>query len=112
MISPNFQETDDATSLSANIAADASSFKSEASNLKIFKFFDKNFCFSGTFSVVTEDIVADSLDTLMKNKLIKEKRLEMEKKLESLKKKHAKVSFFLESKFMKTSSLLSVSGKN
>lgn len=34
--------------------------------------------------------MAESLEKLMENKLVKEKRLELEKKLESLRKKHEK----------------------
>lgn len=36
------------------------------------------------------DIVAEPLDKILDNKLVKEKRLEMEKKLESMRKKHDK----------------------
>lgn len=41
---------------------------------------------------VNEAIIAESLEKLMENKLVKEKKAELEKKLESLKKKHEKVS--------------------
>lgn len=37
-------------------------------------------------------MVAESLEKLMENKTVKEKRTELEKKLEALKKKHEKVS--------------------
>lgn len=36
------------------------------------------------------DIVAETLDKILDNKLVREKRLEMEKKLESMRKKHDK----------------------
>lgn len=39
---------------------------------------------------VSDDIVAESLEKLMENKLVKEKKMELEKKLESLRKKHEK----------------------
>lgn len=38
----------------------------------------------------TIDMVAESLEKLLDNKLVREKRLEMEKKLESMRKKHDK----------------------
>lgn len=40
---------------------------------------------------MSEEISAESLEKLMENKLVKEKRTELDKKLESLKKKHEKV---------------------
>lgn len=47
---------------------------------------------SATFYSVTvsDEIVAESLEKLMENKLVKEKKMELEKKLESLRKKHEK----------------------
>lgn len=39
---------------------------------------------------VSEGIVAESLTKLMDNKLVKEKKLEMEKKIEMLRRKHEK----------------------
>ncbi|KAI4492377.1 hypothetical protein M0804_002168 [Polistes exclamans] len=41
-------------------------------------------------SSTSEEIVAESLEKLMENKLVKEKKMELEKKLESLRKKHEK----------------------
>lgn len=46
-----------------------------------------------SFSIVSEEIVAESLEKLMDNKLVKEKKMELEKKLESLRKKQEKVKF-------------------
>lgn len=46
-------------------------------------------------SLASNDIVAESLEKLMENKLVREKRVELEKKLESLRKKHEKVFFNL-----------------
>lgn len=37
-----------------------------------------------------DDLTAESLEKLMENKVVKEKKLELEKKLESLRKKHDK----------------------
>ncbi|XP_014213260.1 1-phosphatidylinositol 4,5-bisphosphate phosphodiesterase classes I and II isoform X2 [Copidosoma floridanum] len=45
---------------------------------------------TSSFSLVSEDIVAESLDKLMENKLVKEKKMELEKKLENLRKKQGK----------------------
>ncbi|XP_061930206.1 1-phosphatidylinositol 4,5-bisphosphate phosphodiesterase classes I and II isoform X4 [Apis cerana] len=39
---------------------------------------------------VSDEIVAESLEKLMENKLVREKKIELEKKLESLRKKHEK----------------------
>ncbi|XP_065158334.1 1-phosphatidylinositol 4,5-bisphosphate phosphodiesterase classes I and II [Atheta coriaria] len=44
-----------------------------------------------------EDIVAEPLDKLLNNKSVKEKRLELEKKLDSLRKKHEKKKLTLQS---------------
>ncbi|CAK9830241.1 1-phosphatidylinositol 4,5-bisphosphate phosphodiesterase classes I and II [Anthophora retusa] len=41
-------------------------------------------------SGMSDEIVAESLDKLMENKLVREKKMELEKKLESLRKKHEK----------------------
>ncbi|XP_014607192.1 PREDICTED: 1-phosphatidylinositol 4,5-bisphosphate phosphodiesterase classes I and II isoform X2 [Polistes canadensis] len=41
-------------------------------------------------SSTSEEIVAESLEKFMENKLVKEKKMELEKKLESLRKKHEK----------------------
>ncbi|XP_017877981.1 1-phosphatidylinositol 4,5-bisphosphate phosphodiesterase classes I and II isoform X2 [Ceratina calcarata] len=41
-------------------------------------------------SGMSEEIVAESLEKLMENKLVREKKVELEKKLESLRKKHEK----------------------
>ncbi|KAK2580689.1 hypothetical protein KPH14_007786 [Odynerus spinipes] len=41
-------------------------------------------------SSMSEEIVAESLEKLMENKLVREKKTELEKKLESLRKKHEK----------------------
>lgn len=40
---------------------------------------------------VGDDIVADPLEKLMESKSVKEKKIELEKKLESLRRKHEKV---------------------
>ncbi|XP_016837746.1 1-phosphatidylinositol 4,5-bisphosphate phosphodiesterase classes I and II isoform X1 [Nasonia vitripennis] len=45
---------------------------------------------SSSFSIGSEEIVAESLDKLMENKLVKEKKIELEKKLDSLRKKQEK----------------------
>lgn len=37
-----------------------------------------------------EELVAESLEKLMENKVVKEKKAELEKKLEALRKKHEK----------------------
>lgn len=42
--------------------------------------------------LVSDQLVAESFEKLMENKVVKEKRLELEKKLETLKKKHEKVN--------------------
>lgn len=42
------------------------------------------------FVTVSDEIVAESLEKLMENKLVREKKTELEKKLESLRKKHEK----------------------
>ena len=52
--------------------------------------FNKCFYFS-----VSDEVIAEPLEKLMDNKLVKEKKLELEKKLESLRKKHEKVSVLL-----------------
>ncbi|XP_017771525.1 PREDICTED: 1-phosphatidylinositol 4,5-bisphosphate phosphodiesterase classes I and II [Nicrophorus vespilloides] len=44
-----------------------------------------------------EDIVAEPLEKILENKLVKEKRMELEKKLESLRKKHEKKRVILQS---------------
>ncbi|XP_025162250.1 1-phosphatidylinositol 4,5-bisphosphate phosphodiesterase classes I and II isoform X2 [Harpegnathos saltator] len=41
-------------------------------------------------SNMNDDIIAESLEKLMENKLVREKKMELEKKLESLRKKHEK----------------------
>lgn len=41
---------------------------------------------------MSDQLVAESFEKLMENKVVKEKRLELEKKLETLKKKHEKVN--------------------
>lgn len=41
-------------------------------------------------NTVSDEIIAESLEKLMENKLVKEKKMELEKKLESLRKKHEK----------------------
>ncbi|XP_035723620.1 1-phosphatidylinositol 4,5-bisphosphate phosphodiesterase classes I and II-like isoform X2 [Vespa mandarinia] len=48
-------------------------------------------------SSTSEEIVAESLDKLMENKLVKEKKSELEKKLESLRKKHEKEKIRIQS---------------
>ncbi|XP_033226489.1 1-phosphatidylinositol 4,5-bisphosphate phosphodiesterase classes I and II isoform X2 [Belonocnema kinseyi] len=48
-------------------------------------------------SSMTEEIKAESLQKLMENKLVKEKKMELEKKLESLRKKHEKEKIRLQS---------------
>lgn len=40
---------------------------------------------------MSDEVVAESLEKLMENKVVKEKKQEMEKKLEALRKKHEKV---------------------
>lgn len=42
------------------------------------------------FFTASDEIVAESLEKLMENKLVREKKMELEKKLESLRKKHEK----------------------
>lgn len=46
---------------------------------------------------VSDEIVAESLEKLMENKLVREKKIELEKKLESLRKKHEKEKMRLQS---------------
>ncbi|KAG5321446.1 PIP1 phosphodiesterase, partial [Pseudoatta argentina] len=48
-------------------------------------------------SNISDEIVAESLEKLMENKLVKEKKMELEKKLESLRKKHEKEKMRLQS---------------
>ncbi|XP_043470504.1 1-phosphatidylinositol 4,5-bisphosphate phosphodiesterase classes I and II isoform X1 [Leptopilina heterotoma] len=48
-------------------------------------------------SSMSEEISAESLEKLMENKLVKEKRTELDKKLESLKKKHEKEKMRIQS---------------
>lgn len=58
--------------------------------LSILSFF---FCitfFQLFFFTASDEIVAESLEKLMENKLVREKKMELEKKLESLRKKHEK----------------------
>ncbi|KZC09772.1 PREDICTED: 1-phosphatidylinositol 4,5-bisphosphate phosphodiesterase classes I and II [Dufourea novaeangliae] len=45
----------------------------------------------------TDEIVAESLEKLMENKLVREKKMELEKKLESLRKKHEKEKIRMQS---------------
>ncbi|XP_006621952.1 1-phosphatidylinositol 4,5-bisphosphate phosphodiesterase classes I and II isoform X1 [Apis dorsata] len=45
---------------------------------------------SVNISGMSDEIVAESLEKLMENKLVREKKIELEKKLESLRKKHEK----------------------
>lgn len=44
-----------------------------------------------------EEIVAEPLDKILENKLVKEKRMELDKKLENLRKKHEKKKITLQS---------------
>jgi len=46
---------------------------------------------------VSDEIIAESLEKLMENKLVREKKMELEKKLESLRKKHEKEKMRLQS---------------
>ncbi|XP_058792167.1 1-phosphatidylinositol 4,5-bisphosphate phosphodiesterase classes I and II isoform X2 [Phymastichus coffea] len=72
------QEIEDGgTSLTVNIA-DASSNKSPLN------------ASMSSFSIASEEIIAEPLDKFMENKLVKEKKSELEKKLESLRKKQEK----------------------
>lgn len=48
-------------------------------------------------SNISDEIVAENLEKLMENKLVKEKKMELEKKLESLRKKHEKEKMRLQS---------------
>ncbi|KAL0109390.1 hypothetical protein PUN28_014453 [Cardiocondyla obscurior] len=48
-------------------------------------------------SSISDEIVAESFEKLMENKLVKEKKMELEKKLESLRKKHEKEKMRLQS---------------
>ncbi|XP_018361891.1 PREDICTED: 1-phosphatidylinositol 4,5-bisphosphate phosphodiesterase classes I and II isoform X3 [Trachymyrmex cornetzi] len=48
-------------------------------------------------SNISDEIVAESLEKLMENKLVREKKMELEKKLESLRKKHEKEKIRLQS---------------
>ncbi|XP_018349687.1 PREDICTED: 1-phosphatidylinositol 4,5-bisphosphate phosphodiesterase classes I and II isoform X4 [Trachymyrmex septentrionalis] len=48
-------------------------------------------------SNISDEIVAESLEKLMENKLVREKKMELEKKLESLRKKHEKEKMRLQS---------------
>lgn len=45
-------------------------------------------------AIVTDGLVAESLEKLMENKLIKEKKMELEKKLDGHRRKFEKVSKF------------------
>lgn len=49
------------------------------------------------FFIVSDEIVAESLEKLMENKLVREKKMELEKKLESLRKKHEKEKMRMQS---------------
>ncbi|XP_066601294.1 1-phosphatidylinositol 4,5-bisphosphate phosphodiesterase classes I and II [Prorops nasuta] len=71
--SMELQELDDSTSSSTAQFIDSSANKSPVN--------------AGSMA---DDIVAESLEKLMDNKLVKEKKIELEKKLESLRKKHEK----------------------
>ena len=42
-----------------------------------------------------KDLTVETLEELMKSKVVREKKQEMEKKLETLRKKHEKVCFLL-----------------
>jgi phosphatidylinositol phospholipase C beta len=44
-----------------------------------------------------EELVAEPVDKILDNKLVKEKRLELEKKLDTLRKKHEKKKMTLQS---------------
>ncbi|KAG7213901.1 hypothetical protein KM043_003103 [Ampulex compressa] len=48
-------------------------------------------------SSMTDDIVAESLEKLMESKVVREKKMELEKKLESLRKKHEKEKMRMQS---------------
>lgn len=48
-------------------------------------------------SNISDEIVAESLEKLMENKLVREKKMELEKKLESLRKKHEKEKMRMQS---------------
>ncbi|XP_018054109.1 PREDICTED: 1-phosphatidylinositol 4,5-bisphosphate phosphodiesterase classes I and II isoform X1 [Atta colombica] len=48
-------------------------------------------------SNISDEIIAESLEKLMENKLVREKKMELEKKLESLRKKHEKEKMRLQS---------------
>lgn len=47
--------------------------------------------------IVSDEIMAESLEKLMENKLVREKKMELEKKLESLRKKHEKEKMRIQS---------------
>ncbi|XP_014229604.1 1-phosphatidylinositol 4,5-bisphosphate phosphodiesterase classes I and II isoform X1 [Trichogramma pretiosum] len=76
--SADSQELEDGVSALAVTVVDGSSNKSPLN------------ASTSSFSLIAEDIVAESLEKLMENKLVKEKKMELEKKLESLKKKQEK----------------------
>lgn len=66
--------------------------------LKNILFFFTHFVFwKLSFFTVSDEIVAESLEKLMENKLVREKKMELEKKLESLRKKHEKEKMRLQS---------------
>lgn len=100
--SSDTMDVDDDTPCSTIQSVDTSINKSpvNVSNSKCFHFLillfrNIFFCFQFVFCrfssiSVSDEIVAESLDKLMENKLVREKKMELEKKLESLRKKHEK----------------------
>lgn len=50
---------------------------------------------------VNDELVAESLEKLMENKTVKDKKAELEKKLDALKKKHEKVEINLDHIYLK-----------
>lgn len=60
-------------------------------------FFFHFVCWQLVSVIVSDEIIAESLEKLMENKLVREKKMELEKKLESLRKKHEKEKMRLQS---------------
>ncbi|XP_015521246.2 1-phosphatidylinositol 4,5-bisphosphate phosphodiesterase classes I and II [Neodiprion pinetum] len=78
--SPENQEQDESPNASTLQPAESSATKSPVNT-----------------STVNDEIVADSFEKLMENKLIKDKKMELDKKLESLRKKHEKEKMRIQS---------------
>ncbi|XP_012253501.2 1-phosphatidylinositol 4,5-bisphosphate phosphodiesterase classes I and II isoform X2 [Athalia rosae] len=78
--SPEVQELEDSLVTPALLPTDTSVTKSPVN-----------------MSTVNDEIIAESFEKLMENKLIKDKKMELDKKLESLRKKHEKEKMRLQS---------------